>query len=148
MEELYNELMKYLSQYRERLGVTVIDEDWGQLEAMLNGEDTYPVTFPCLLIGFGEAQWSDVKPSPRQRGSISIITRLAFDCYDDTHSEAGQQEYAHDRNLAAHKLHCLLQGMVPECLDCSSMSRYSSRTISLPHGIKVYEAEYRLRLTE
>lgn len=149
MEELYNELMDYLGSHIECLGVTAIDEDWGQLEALLNGEDTYPVTFPCLLIAFGEAQWTDYKPSDGlQRGTMTVTTRLAFDCYDDTHTGAEQQCYARDRHQTAKALHRLLQGKVPECLGCSPLSRTASRTISLPHGIKVYESEYRVRITE
>ena len=34
--------------------ITLIDEDCGQLEALANGEDQYPVTFPCVLIGIPE----------------------------------------------------------------------------------------------
>ena len=149
MEELYNELMEYLREHMTELGLEGLDEDYGQLEALLNGEDTYPVTFPCLLIVLGEAQWADYKPTDgKQRGQMTVTTRLAFDCYDDTHVGADQQEYAHERQHKARCLHRLLQGSAPRTCNGSAMSRTASRTISLPGGIKVYETDYKLRLSD
>lgn len=150
MEKLYNELMAYLQDHAEDLGISSIDEDWGQLEALLNGEDTYPVTFPCLLISFGETQWSDLQSAAaRQRGEMRITTRLAFDCWDDTHAGSEQQCYGAVRHHVAGELHNLLQGKRPESVNgASALSRAASRTISLPHGIKVYETDYRLRLSD
>lgn len=149
MEELYNELMEYLRGHMDELGLEGLDEDYGQLEALLNGEDAYPVTFPCLLIVLGEAQWGDYKPTEgKQRGQMTVTTRLAFDCYDDTHAGADQQEYACERQRTARKLHRLLQGSTPRTCNGSAMSRTASRTISLPGGIKVYETDYKLRLSD
>lgn len=149
MEELYNELMEYLRGHMAELGLEGLDEDYGQLEALLNGEDTYPVTFPCLLIVLGEAQWIDYKPTDgKQRGHMTVTTRLAFDCYDDTHAGADQQGYAHFRQHMARRLHRLLQGSTPRTCNGSAMSRTASRTISLPGGIKVYETDYKLRISD
>lgn len=149
MEELYNELMEYLRNHMVELGLEGLDEDFGQLEALLNGEDTYPVTFPCLLIVLGEAQWADYKPTEgKQRGQMTVTTRLAFDCYDDTHAGAEQQEYAQERQRKARRLHRLLQGSAPHTCNGSAMSRTASRTITLPGGIKVYETDYKLRLSD
>lgn len=147
MEDLYVELMSYLEDHCADLGLTGIDEDYGQLEALLNGEDTYPITFPYLLISFGEALWQDYKPSDgTQRGTLTVTTRLAFDCYDDTHLGAGQEGYAIERQTTAGNLHALLQGKAPETCGGSAMSRIASRTVSLPRGVKVYETDYRLRI--
>lgn len=147
MEELYTELTEYLEEHFEELGLSVLDEDYGQLEAMLNGEDTYPITFPALLIAVGEASWETFK-ADEQRGTMIITTRLAFDCYDDTHYGAGQREYARERIETAGKLHKLLQGLRPEAMGAGPLTRMASRTAALPKGIKVYEVDYRLKITE
>ena len=147
MEELYTELIEYLEQHFDDLGLSTLDEDYGQLEAMLNGEDTYPITFPALLISVGETTWETVK-APEQRGTMYITTRLAFDCYDDTHYGADQKHYARNRIETAGRLHKLLQGQNPEAMGAGPLIRTASRTVALPHGIKVYEADYRLKITE
>ena len=147
MEELYTELTEYLEEHFEELGLSVLDEDYGQLEAMLNGEDTYPITFPALLISVGETSWETTK-APEQRGTMTVTTRLAFDCYDDTHYGANQREYARERIRKAGQLHRLLQWQSPQAMGAGPLIRTASRTAALPHGIKVYEADYRLRLTE
>lgn len=147
MEELYTELVEYLEQHFAELGLSTLDEDYGQLEAMLNGEDTYPIPFPALLIAVGEASWETYK-ADEQRGTMMITTRLAFDCYDDTHYGADQREYALKRIETAGKLHKLLQGLRPEAMGAGSLTRIASRTAALPKGIKVYEADYRLKITE
>ena len=148
MEELYLELMEYLEQHVQDLGLSALDEDYGQLEAMLNGEDGYPIAFPALLIAFGEVQWDVTKPVMDQRGQLLVSTRLAFDCYDDTHLYAGQREYAHERYEAARTLHGRMRGLRLASIDSSPLLRVASRTVALPRGIKVYETDYRIRITE
>ncbi len=148
MEELYLELMEYLERNAQDLGLATLDEDYGQLEAMLNGEDGYPIPFPALLIAFGETQWDTTKPVLDQRGSLLVTTRLAFDCYDDTHLYAGQREYARERYQSAKALHGKMRGLRLESVDSTPMVRIASRTVALPHGIKVYETDYRIRITE
>jgi hypothetical protein len=58
--------------------LSLIDEDYGQLDALLNGEDQYPVTYPCVLISLPEIPWSDVtfRVPP---GEISLTVQLGFD---------------------------------------------------------------------
>lgn len=147
MEELYTELIEYLERHYDDLGLSTLDEDYGQLEAMLNGEDTYPITFPALLISVGETTWETVK-AQEQRGTIIITTRLAFDCYDDTHYGADQRQYAQERIKTAGDLHKLLQCCQPDAMGASPLVRFASSTVALPRGIKVYEADYRLKITE
>lgn len=45
MEQLFNDLQKHIAL---KLGneIILIDEDYGQLEALMNGEDQYPSPFP------------------------------------------------------------------------------------------------------
>ena len=49
MEQLFNDIQRRIA---ENMGdiLSLIDEDYGQLDALLNGEDQYPVTVPCVLI--------------------------------------------------------------------------------------------------
>lgn len=51
MEQLFNDLQQQIA---KEMGSTVslIDEDYGQLEALAGGEDQYPVTFPASLSAF------------------------------------------------------------------------------------------------
>ena len=60
MEQLFNDLQQQIA---NKMGndVSLIDEDYGQLEALQNGEDQYPVTFPCVLIGIPETLWDNLK---------------------------------------------------------------------------------------
>lgn len=48
MEEIFITIMEQIA--REMPDLSLIDEDYGQLE-MGADEDHYPVTFPCVLIG-------------------------------------------------------------------------------------------------
>ena len=52
MEEIFTSILNLIS--REIPELSLVDEDYGQLET---AEDTYPVTFPCALIGNMEADW-------------------------------------------------------------------------------------------
>ena len=55
MEEIFTSILNLIS--REMPELSLVDEDYGQLET---AEDTYPVTFPCALIGNMEADWDEV----------------------------------------------------------------------------------------
>ena len=52
-----------LRQIAEKMGnlVEVVDEDYGQLDALKNGEPVYPVAFPCVLVGIPETVWGNLK---------------------------------------------------------------------------------------
>ena len=80
MEELFKLIIELITNKMPRL--SLVDEDCGQLEAGIE-EDTYPVTFPCVLIGNLEANWTNVGMGA-QMGQVSFSVRLAVDCYDDT----------------------------------------------------------------
>ena len=139
MERLFNDIQKRIA---ENMGdaLSLIDEDYGQLEALLNEEDRYPVTFPCVLISMPEVQWKDLKARV-QHGEMSRTIRLAFDCYDDTHYGSTQEHHATQRMAMAERLNGCLNGIRFE--GCATiMLRRMSRNFSLPGGIKVYETEY------
>lgn len=58
MDELFSLFIQRISEWMPEL--TLVDEDYGQLEAGLE-EETYPVTFPCVLIGNLEADWENLQ---------------------------------------------------------------------------------------
>lgn len=138
MEQDYIQIRTLLSKIA---GLRHIDEDTGQLEAMLNGEDTYPITFPAALIQFGETEWKSFKDTDTQTGSGTLTIRLACDCYDDTHEGAGQDSYATERHALRLAVHHAVHG-VQSATSHRPFVRLRSRTYSLPGRIKVYEQEY------
>lgn len=138
-EQFFNDLQM---QVKQHLGdaVSLIDEDCGQLQALQEGKDQYPVTFPCVLISPAEVQWDNLKMN-LQHGRATVIVRLAIDCYDDTHLGSGQESAAAARMALADKLNAGLHGWRFD--GCNTvLIRRTSRQYSLPGGIKVYETQY------
>ena len=80
MDEIFIAIMEQIAQ--EMLELSLIDEDYGQLE-MGAEEDQYPVTFPCVLIGNTNSDWHDIGYGA-QKSESALTVRLAIDCYDDT----------------------------------------------------------------
>lgn len=119
-------------------GLSLVDEDYGQLEFV---EDTYPVTFPCVLVGNINTDWEGTKQGC-QRGKATFTTRLAIDCYDDTHVSSGTTGKIAERMALKKAVVNALQGFIPD--NCASpMFRQNSRDFSLAGGIKVYETTFR-----
>lgn len=139
MEQLFNDMQKQIAL---KLGdeITMADEDYGQLEALMNGEDQYPVTFPCVLIGTPQIEWRTLNQDV-QLGACTLTVRLAFDCYDDTRYGSGQEQAAAARMALSRKLNACIHGWKFD--GCARvMIRRTSRQYSLPGGIKVYEQSY------
>ena len=123
----------------------VIDEDCGQLDAIAQGLDQYPVTFPCVLIGDSEVSFRDVKDTA-QRGTLTLTVRLAFDVYDDTRLGSGQEQSIAERMEANTQLTKILNGLrLPDSRDM--LHRTLFRSYSMPHGVKVYETIYQANVT-
>jgi hypothetical protein len=137
MEQLFNDIQKRIADNFPEL--SLIDEDYGQLEAIETSEDTYPVTFPCALISIPEVTWENLGGGS-QRGTASITVRLALDCYDDTHAGSGTEDRAAERKALATSIHRKLQGF--RSGNDSPLIRKKSNDYSRPHGIKVYETLY------
>lgn len=144
MEQDYLHIRELLSQIE---GLSTIDEDTGQLEAMLNGEDTYPITFPAALILFNDIDWKSFMGTDTQRGTGTFTIRLAFDCYDDTYQGAEQDSYALHRQSLIRAVH---QAIHRECSPSSHNGylRTHTRSLSLPGRIKVYEQDYSFTIEE
>lgn len=141
MEQLFNDLRQQIA---GTMGDTVslIDEDYGQLDALKNGGEQYPVTFPCILLSPLETVWSNQKDN-RQHGHCTLSVRLAFDC----HSDAPQAQHASERMQAADRLNACLRGWQFD--GCSSaLTRRTSKLYALPGEIKVYETEYSTSVDE
>ena len=143
MEQLFNDLQQQIA---NKMGndVSLIDEDYGQLEALQNGEDQYPVTFPCVLIGNTNSDWHDLGYGA-QKSESALTVRLAIDCYDDTSYASGTYDKVRERQQLAKKLYKSLQ-----CLQCtdnaSPLVREKSRSYAMPHYIKVYEMTFSFTL--
>ncbi|MBP3829844.1 MAG: hypothetical protein ILA06_06030 [Bacteroidaceae bacterium] len=136
-------LLKLLQLISDRFPIlSLVAEDCGQLETQ---EDTYPVTFPCLLIGNTDINWQDLtEGGTDQRGTATITVRLAIDCYDDVHIGSTQEQSIYERLQLAHDIHEVIQGVeFEECPDVWPLSRIKSRDVTLPGHIKVYESIYR-----
>lgn len=144
MEQLLLFLMQTIFQ-QFQLENLVIDEDCGQLDAIAQGLDQYPVTFPCVLLGDSEVVFRDVK-EPAQRGTLTMTVRLAFDVYDDTRLGSGQEQSIAERLEANTRLTEILNGLqLPDSRD--RLHRTLFRSYSMPHGVKVYETIYEANVT-
>lgn len=141
MEQLFNDLRQQIA---GTMGDTValIDEDYGQLDALKNGEAQYPLTFPCILISPIETAWNAQKCN-RQHGHCILSVRLAFDCRS---TDAPLQQPA-QRMQAADRLDACLHGWLMDGC-CTPLTRRTSRLRGLPGGIKVYETEYSTTVDE
>ena len=145
MEELFNDMQRQIA---TQLGdaVSLIDEDYGQLEALMNGEDQYPVPIPCVLVGAPEVTWRCLG-GDTQQGTCTLTVRLAFDCYDDTHYSSGQEGKAAERLSLSKKLNKNIH--LWKFKGCARvMVRKHTRSFSLPGGIKVYEHTYETDVVE
>lgn len=136
MEELFNFIQARIAAGMPEL--SLVDEYYGQLETQ---EETYPVTFPCVLITAPEVDWSNLGPF-NQQGKCTITTRLVIDCYKDTHYTSGTADEIAIRQRMATKVHRLLQGM--KFLGGGNFIRRKSRSYTLPGFIKVYEMDYEI----
>lgn len=141
MEEIFIAIMEHIAETMPEL--SYIDEDYGQLE-LTEDQDSYPVTFPCVLIGNTESDWNDIGYGVQKSESL-ITVRLAIDCYDDTHYTSGTYQKVRERQLKAKELYKALQGF--QCAEeATPLVRVKGRDYSLPGNIKVYETMYSFTL--
>jgi len=135
MEEILIAILNRIEQ--QVTGLSLIDEDTGQLET---AEDTYPVTFPCVLVGNADVNWTNIGLGV-QKGEVSLNVKLAIDCYDDTHVGSGTTERIRERQQLSTEVYKALQGFKID-VGMSAMLRTKSRDYSLPGNIKVYEKTF------
>lgn len=138
MELLLYHLINHIKEQMPEL--SLVDEDYGQLEAIDKEEtDTYPVTFPCVLIDTPETDWDNIA-GKSQKGKAKVGVRLVIDCYDDTHYGSGTMEAILQRSEMVEKLHRALQCFRPT--QDGELIREKSKFYTWSHGIKVYEMLY------
>lgn len=144
MESLLYQLINHIKENMPSL--SLVDEDYGQLEA-IDKEDmqTYPVTFPCVLIDMPETEWSNLS-GKSQKGKTKVNVRMVIDCYDDTHYGSGTMEAMQDRAEMVSDLHKFLQCFRPD--GDGELIREKSRFYTWSHGIKVYEMLYSVSVTD
>lgn len=141
MEEIFIAIMEHIAETMPEL--SYIDEDYGQLEPT-EYQDSYPVTFPCVLIGNTESDWNDIGYGVQKSESL-VTVRLAIDCYDDTHYTSSTYRKVRERQLKAKELYKALQGF--QCAEeATPLVRVKSRDYSLPGNIKVYETMFSFTL--
>ena len=144
MESLLYQLINHIKENMPSL--SLVDEDYGQLEAIdKEGMQTYPVTFPCVLIDMPETEWSNLS-GKSQKGKTKVNVRLVIDCYDDTHYGSGTMEAMQDRAEMVSDLHKFLQCFRPD--GDGELIREKSRFYTWSHGIKVYEMLYSVSVTD
>ena len=141
MENLFNGIQTHIATNMPKL--SLVDENYGQLQTK---EDTYPVTFPCVLIDTPQTEWENLSAGA-QRGKCRLTVQLAIDCYEDTHYGSGTEGKIAQRQKMANKLHSLLHLLRMQNV-CGPMIRKTSRGYSLPGGIKVYEIVYEMMVFE
>lgn len=136
MEDIFLAIQERIAQNMPEL--TLVDEDYGQL---ITDEDTYPVTFPCVLISTIEADWTDIGIGV-QKGDCNITVKLAIDCYDDTHYASGTADKIRERLQMNNRLYKLLQGY-RQSRETSPLKRVKGTDYALSGGKKVYETTFR-----
>lgn len=88
METLFNQIQQLVADKIEWLDRNV-DEDYGQLDMLYRDDedsDTYPLTFPLVLIDIPETSWTTMGGafSKVQSGTVTVNVKLAMDCYGST----------------------------------------------------------------
>lgn len=143
MEHILENLVNYIGE--QMPDMKTVDEDYGQLEIIdETTRESYPLTFPAVLIDAAETSWSNVL-GLSQEGVCTVRVRLIIDCYDDTHYRSGTVEKIKERDAIRRRLHLLVQGHE---IEGSTLIRTNSRFYTANHGIKVYESTYTVKVTE
>lgn len=151
METLFNQIQQLICDGLPWLNGNA-DEDYGQLDMLYKDDedsDTYPITFPLVLIDIPETQWTSLGGAfgKVQTGTTSISVKLVLDCYHDTHYTSGTASKAEERADMVHDLHSLLQSQMLSG-NTSPLDRKTSRCQTMVHGIKVYELVYECRTVD
>lgn len=143
MDEILINIMERVAAKMPEL--SMLDEDYGQLE-MSAEDDSYPVTFPCVLVGNIEAGWRD-QGLGCQKGAALVTVRLAIDCYDDTHYSSGTYDRVRERRQSDLRLYKALNRF--KSAQCATpLVRVKSRDYTLPGFIKVFETTFSFTIND
>lgn len=128
------------------LGLSYVDEDFGQLEAIDTETDTYPLTFPAVLINTQNTSW-DGLGGKEQTGNATLSVKLIIDCYDDTHAYSTTTDRILERSSLNHELTKALH-TAKICDGKAMLTRVSSNAYNSAHLLKVYETFYSAQIIE
>ena len=129
-------------------GINYVDEDWGQL-------DDYgphpPVKWPCCLIDFSGAQFSDIgtdksaTPQNRQEatGSITLIFANLRTTNTSGKAPIGQKDVAWLLSGLMEEAHKVIHGFKPGT-NTGALMRTSFRRVKRDDGIQQYQVIYTL----
>lgn len=147
MENLLTAIISRMESNATRLGLSYIDEEYGQVD-ILDDEtrDTYPVTFPCVLVDCQGEVWSEAGRD-MQEGTATVNVNIYIDCYDDTHAGSTTTGKAEARMGLVRDVTELLQNWKP-LTNSRSLMRISARTSTNNHGIKLYQVTFTVRVFE
>lgn len=143
MDEILINIMERIA--AEMPELSMLDEDYGQLE-MSAEDDSYPVTFPCVLVGNIATDWRD-QGLGCQKGAALVTVRLAIDCYDDTHYSSGTYDRVRERRQSDLRLYKALNRF--KSAQCATpLVRVKSRDYTLPGFIKVFETTFSFTIND
>lgn len=147
MEQILTAIIQRLEANAVALGLSYIDEEYGQVDMLdEEGRDSYPVTFPCVLVDCAGETWRQIGIY-NQTGTANVNLNVYMDCYDDTHANSGTIEKVEERKALVRSITELLQGWKP-LADGGVMVRQSTQTSTINHGIKLYQVSFSLPVNE
>ena len=140
MKELLNQIMQRLALVA---ALKYIDEDWGQLEY-----GSKPVQWPCALINYGDAEWSNLSMK-KQMGLATITVTIAAQKFGNTslNAPAQQKESAFSILDIINEVHLVIHGWKPEAAN-SSMYRKSSQRVVRDDGIQEHVIRYQVQIKD
>lgn len=149
MEDLYLKIAARLHELVPE--IDHIDEDTGQLYPVQEDDRyEYPILFPCLLIDAATVDWKEEQISDTQRGTATVVLKLAFRVDEDTHITS-----ALDNSFGQLHFRKEIESRVVKALhrwkfskDYSPMLRTQTRSYSQPGRVKVSEIYFRVNVTE
>lgn len=147
MEHLLTAIIDKLEDNAASLGLGMVDEEYGQVEFLdYEDRDTYPVTFPAVLVDCQGEQWQQVG-NLMQKGVATISLNIYIDCYDDTHAYSTTASKAEDRMSLVRSITELMQGWNP-LSEGGELTRQSSVFSTINHGIKKYQVTFTVPVYE
>lgn len=141
MEKILTAVIDRITEKAKEIGLSYIDEEYGQVDIIDDDtRDTYPVTFPAVLVDCQGEQWDDLHQG-MQKGIATINVNIYVDCYDDTHAYSTTISKVQERMSLVRSVTEMLQGWKP-LPDSGELMRTASSTSTNNHGIKLYQVTF------
>ena len=130
----------------EVIGISYIDEDWGQLD---DYSPNTPVKWPCCLIDVTNIEFSDIgrdkkaTPQNRQEGNGSVTLTFANMKLTNTSFKApqGQKDNARAILDLIEEVHGKIHGFAP-VIGSGKLMRKSFKRVKRDDGIQQYQVVY------